>query len=301
MKATMQENEPVNSWQGVFKNPVAPVGVASMGDCVRPGRYALLSRFRRVENFTDGVHLAALVSHDTGGGPFHIVLEGDSFGRVRELEVRPDALCLDGALLLPLKDVPRFDSSMPVSADLSMAAQAGRLAELEQWLLENAPPRSMVFALRHDPGTAHRPGFERVMAEQLQQGVDAFRAGDDDEAVRLLRGCGLGLTPSGDDFLAGWFIARHLRSRMSGEQDRARIAHLAAAAVEGRLPLSLPVVFLRLAGAGRVNARTRRLIQALQQAGRDAWVSAAAAVMQTGATSGADWLAGFVTAARLPR
>jgi len=106
------------------------------------------------------------------------------------------------------------------------------------------------------------------------------------EAAAALAGLGPGLTPAGDDFLAGvmWGL------RFAGERDvDARCAAIVDAAAPRTTPLS--AALLRAAGAGLADARWHALLDALDR-GQDA-SAALRAVLAQGATSGADAWAGF--------
>ena len=50
-------------------------------------------------------------------------------------------------------------------------------------------------------------GFQKAFLQQMKTGTDLIFSGDVASGVKNLRGCGFGLTPSGDDFLSGLLFA----------------------------------------------------------------------------------------------
>lgn len=121
----------------------------------------------------------------------------------------------------------------------------------------------------------------------LREGLDALTAGDLDAAVRLLAGRGPGLTPAGDDVLAGyaaWWHAEGAAPRVSD------------AAAGRSAPLGL--AYLRCAERGELPAAAERALDAVRAA--DAVLAArhARALRSWGASSGAALLWGIAAGAR---
>ncbi len=131
-------------------------------------------------------------------------------------------------------------------------------------------------------------------AGELLQGL---RAGDEARVARgaeALAGLGPGLTPAGDDFLVGLMAALHawpklLPTGWMPERAAAIIAHAAA----GRTT-RLSAAWLRHAAVGEFGEAWHTLIHALAEGETAAIRSAAERILHTGATSGADALAGFL-------
>ena len=90
--------------------------------------------------------------------------------------------------------------------------------------------------------------------------ADALRALAEGEAAAALRllGCGPGLTPAGDDVLAGWLVARHAVDRPAPAV-AAAVARLAPARTS-----SLSATLLRRAIAGEAPPPCRDLLLALR-------------------------------------
>ena len=103
-----------------------------------------------------------------------------------------------------------------------------------------------------------------------------------------LAGLGGGLTPSGDDFLAGAMLAAWL-SHSVPERVCQLLLHTAAPRTT-----VLSAALLRAAAAGACSAPWHRLLAALANGGEEQLPSAVEEVLAHGHTSGADALAGFL-------
>ncbi|NCA82739.1 MAG: DUF2877 domain-containing protein [Opitutae bacterium] len=235
--------------------------VLSMGDRIRPGAYALRARFARSVLLLDHADRALfVVDRAIGPGPLNLVVAD------------PNAFVSGDSLAIPRRaDAPRFDSRLP---RLDRAARARLLRTLASALPRHAPPASLVSLFA--PAKA-LPRLQASRDALFQKAFGLFAAGRLAAGVKLIRGCGEGLTPSGDDFLCGWMLALRLR----------------------RIPAPLPTIlksarggnrvsnaFLEMAAQGRVNVAVKNLLQAPSAA-------RVHAVCGFGHSSGADLLCGL--------
>jgi hypothetical protein len=169
-----------------------------------------------------------------------------------------------------------------------------------------------------DLGTVHRlvlwsadrrtgalvPALERPLARRDLDRVT--------QCVASLVGRGPGLTPSGDDALVGLLAVLH-RLAPAGEGSPVAPPHRRAPAGEGAATgllrtaiaahlhrtADISAHYLRLAVAGHFGERLIALTDALAAGTHDEVETAAAAVIATGATSGADALLGVLSGVRL--
>jgi Protein of unknown function (DUF2877) len=144
--------------------------------------------------------------------------------------------------------------------------------------------------------------LERLMAA-LAQGLVAAQPRRDAHlkaAVRDLIGLGPGLTPSGDDVLAGALLGLHATGHLALAAELGN--HVASACIHGTSPLS--AAFLRCAIDGGTSADLHHVFSAaLANTARtnsartnSEWSSALDTLDRIGHTSGWDHLAGFLLA-----
>ena len=236
--------------------------IVSMGDQIRPGLYLVHSRFARsVLLFHDAGDALFVVDRAIGGGPLNLV--------VADPAVSAAAETLDIPRLLK---APRFDSSMP------KLEEDGRMrlrTLLETALPRHAPPDSLV-SLFAPAKKLPRPQLARD--ELFRQAFAHFANQRLDKGAHLIRGCGAGLTPAGDDFLCGMMLACRLRRNWAMAQTLLRHA-LGQNLVSN--------AFLKMAAKGCVNVAVQRLLQAPTDA-------AVKKVCAFGHSSGADLLCGLL-------
>ena len=232
-----------------------------MGDRIRPGKYAVKARFARSVLLLDGADRALfVVDRSIGAGPLNLVVAD------------PNAFVSRASLAIPRQpEALRFDSALPRR---DRTARAQLLRVLASALPRHAPPESLVSLFFPAKSL---PRLQRSRDALFRKAFDLFAAGRLAAGVRLIRGCGEGLTPSGDDFLCGWMLALRLRGKVSS---------IPAILKNARGHNAVSNAFLELSAQGRVNVAVKRLLLAPSSA-------RVKAVCAFGHNSGADLLGGM--------
>jgi len=239
--------------------------------------------------------VCALVGERIGPGPLNIVLPG----RLPQLALLPagaPATITADRLRLGVLEVDLACDEWEPSPDWAglraaypmVAGRAPRLLRLAQQL---APAPGLLALLAPETATAmpdaRVPGRFRQVLKALPPG-QLWSAEQVGEVAGQLAGLGAGLTPAGDDWLAGllmWAWLAHPRPQEVGE------AVIAAAASR---TTSLAAAFLRSAARGECDAAWQGLLSLLAARRCSNLDAAVRAVLAHGATSGADRLAGFL-------
>ena len=232
-----------------------------MGDCIRSGRYRVAARHTRSTLLAGAKGcILFMVACDIGPGPLNIVVDNPA---------RP--LSGDALQLPPWPAAPRFNSAMPLPGKSALA----RLDQLlDTALPRHAPPESLI-TLFEPP--RRLPPRQAARDQRFHEALDLISCGRLEAGIALIRGCGEGLTPSGDDFICGLMLALRL------QRHPARARALLPQALGGNLVAN---AFLKLAARGRVNIALQRLLEHPTPARLKA-------VCAFGHSSGADLLCGL--------
>jgi hypothetical protein len=157
-------------------------------------------------------------------------------------------------------------------------------------LTECAPSKSLAFLLDETRLKNFRSGFEQAFADRICRGVHQVFHGRLLEGIRSLKGCGLGLTPSGDDFIAGLLIGLNLLQELRGQAFQPTADAIFGAA-EGDNIFSN--TFLDLARRGLLFGRMKDLLIELMTGSEASVRKATGKLLAIGASSGADLATGF--------
>jgi len=263
-----------------------------LGDGIGEGIWKFHSRFSRSISFFDGVDLVSVAPPETGAGPHAVVMARLPDGETPQLTVDGGWLEIaDRRHAFTAEDVYDSRPEWGVPEAYRLAAGIGSLQEyLRRRGLAGNPARWLDGAPRETAGSA----FDREMARRFRQGMSLLLDGDPAAGARLLHGAGRGLTPAGDDFIAGVLHGWRLRESWRGIPLGSRIEAVYSECRATANPFV--ATFLREAREGRVFERLERVIRALIGGSAGDVEMAAERLLAVGATSGADLAAGLAAA-----
>lgn len=267
-----------------------------IGDHVAAGDYVLHSRFSRAVNFVrqseKGISsppMLSFVTEDAGPGPTNIVVRHLEAFQSSSLRISGDHLRVANRTHV-LDKLAVYDSTLH-SKSISWERLIYRLKRFETILLQTAPLKSLAVLLESGRKQQFATGFEQAYIARVQAGIGKILIGDVEQGIRMIRGLGFGLTPSGDDFIVGFLLGLVIIERIDGCDLRAFRQRIYDIAV-GQNPVSN--TFLYCAKEGWLFDRWKRVLASLlsdEDVSRDDVVRRVVAV---GETSGADTAVGFV-------
>ncbi len=258
--------------------------VRSFGDRILLGDYQVHSRFAKAVNFIQDDRLICLVDPQIGGGPINIVVSALDFTQTFSLHVDKDWFSC-GETILPKR--PLYLSGFPAGSIDPAGLQRG-LNQLEK-RLKNTHPKSLSFLIA--PRNNFSSAFDQAFAARISNGLRELRRGNLEAGASVLRGSGFGLTPSGDDFLAGWLWGLHAAQKFFNTDLSAEIERIFSSAKSSN-PLS--AAFLRCAREGRCFEPLQNLLKALMRGDNAQLDLAITQLLASGETSGADTAVGFL-------
>ncbi len=279
----------------------------------RPGFQAIVqSAFAEAVNLlTPHGAALALVSRRAGNGPLNAVV---SHPQALALLNRGDTVSGDGAALSLGKG---WRLALTPAADWNPCPPYSRLARRPQvvarnlaWLRQHLPLEAPQASLAAQPpaltqgafGSRPSVALVQARASALTGGLlQGYRQGDLGWITAFagrLAGLGPGLTPAGDDWLAGWLVGLRAAAAMDGSDPLLPLEVVSRAVIgSARSRTSrLSLAFLQAAADGAVAEPWHALLAALVDADPTPLRQAAAEIMRHGATSGSDMLAGFLAA-----
>jgi hypothetical protein len=236
--------------------------------------------------------IVAIVLPEIGDGPLNIVVEGwpGVFATVEPgmpAWIDETVLCLCD-LEIRLDEATVWEPR-PNWQQLRQSQEQieSRLAHVQTLALRHAPADSLI------GGRVTDSPYVATAWEAAQELRDIWGSGWSADGriegvAAQLAGLGCGLTPAGDDFLAGVM----LRAWLAHPEPQALCWFLFEAAAPRTTKLS--VAFLRAVARGKCGVAWHHLFNALQSSAEGELISAVQGVIAHGHTSGADMLAGFL-------
>ncbi len=286
------------SWPELSSDLPVPLRVRSASQpawenlCRARGTVRVLGRFHRSLDLLVNDTVLAFVLPEIRNGPFHVVLTCfPSQPLPDSMEVRRTHGGIRlGPWLLRITPPPFLWNPAPPWETLSARPEGlrplrtlrglRRLRTLAEQAARQDAARSPFAALLLGEGL---PAVTSLLQALSHPDPSAVR-----RAAAQLAGWGPGLTPSGDDFLAGVMLGLWLDR---GADAAAACAQIYAAAAPRTTRLSC--AFLRAASEGLADERWHVLLRALTLDDAEGLEHAARDVLAFGASSGLDMLAGF--------
>jgi hypothetical protein len=273
----------------------------TIGDMVEMGSYDLHAQFSRVASFVGDNRLVTLGTRGMDDGPLNIIVPALPEGLAR-LDVRTDTIVYHGRDVgfWKRRDGTIYDSAItgfpPGDSAVQRIKENG--AALRDFLGQSGHPSSPRYLWMSEAARFGAGQFEHAVALRIRAGAGALRAGQWIAGTRSLRGLGIGLTPTGDDFLVGVVFGLHLAARATGADARPAVDLICDEALRGKPRPREPIIqaMYRMARQARAFQSLKDLLAGIVSLRADGVVSCAQRVFSVGETSGTDLAAGLAWA-----
>ncbi|TVR43489.1 MAG: DUF2877 domain-containing protein [Bacteroidia bacterium] len=258
------------------------------GDRLLPGVYNHFAGFTRVDNYADAHGNIVAISDDVS--LLHantIILNNYEPGVIKRLEISVHSIMLDHEVYRRYKDqIFCSDFSFP-AMDLQTVQN-----KIKLFLNQNKnelPQNSLLFLLNPEIKTDPFSSFDKLLQQEFEKAFSFF---DDDffESIRKFRSKGKGLTPAGDDFIAGVLYGIDcLASVMKSDYSDLKNQIDEIAKTDNLFSQNM----LHLAKEGRYFKRLQDFLNTFFNQGSISALPPFQQLISTGDTSGADLISGF--------
>jgi len=260
----------------------------SIGDKVQQGTYKVHSRFNRVINFINCDQLISIVEKEIGAGPVNIVFEGVNLDGIHALKIEHQSILL-GKIKIDFQNIFYYHSSIDFE-HWDIKTFKKNLTFFKTLLIKTSPQKSLAFLLDEGRINDFHSEFEKMFVKQISNGVSEIFNGDMLSGVKKIKGCGFGLTPSGDDFIAGMLIGFNFIQKML----RKNFYNLINSIYEiSKGENIFSNTFMNLAKDGMVFEKMKRLLTDISYRGEKEICQSTERLFSVGASSGADMATGF--------
>lgn len=181
------------------------IRLLSFGDKIVSGTYHAHSKFSSVTNFTCGERVISLLKNKDLKSPSNIIVQNHDIQKINTITVAKKVICFDN---IPVEiDREKIYNSTIKFPTVSRQRYLENLHTCEKYLVSFPCPKSLAFLINDNLENEFSQGFEKLVALKLKAGVTKIFTRDLLAGIKMIRGVGFGLTPSGNDFIAGLLIA----------------------------------------------------------------------------------------------
>jgi len=265
------------------------IKLLSFGDHLEKGIYNVHSRFDKVINFYSGKAFVFIVNNSIGGGPFNIVVDDVDFSELEDLIIAEEYFQLNDEKVF-FDNSKKYNSELKVS-DFNENKFTSNLVFFEKTLIENSSDKSLTFLLDERRKKNFKSSYEIEFVRRFDLAAEYFISSNFLEGIKLIKGVGFGLTPSGDDFISGFLIALNYLQKFYKVDNSDLIAHVYEAAKGENIFTN---VFLLAAKNGSLFEKFKNLIHSILYSGQNEILENTRTLISFGETSGADQGVGFL-------
>jgi hypothetical protein len=260
------------------------------GDGLGPGIYHLFSKFTSVTNFVNRreqiVYLTSdkeLLSANSIFFPDPDLLNSSS------LDVST-SLITAGGKKFKRAEMGVYDSGFDFSC-LDHERFEKEIVKIPSQFHDRFPEKSLMFLLLPGAEKYFTSEFDRQFVMNARKSSELLGSGNLEEGIRMLKGTGYGLTPSGDDFIAGLLLGSFFHEAKTKSDQSSRREKIYRLALGKNL---LTNSFLLNAKDGKYFKPLKKVLLLLCDDDRQGFHNALVRFLGIGATSGADFLAGYI-------
>lgn len=262
--------------------------ISDIGKHIKNGHYNRIhSRFTDVVNFhhNDEIGLS-VVNRKIGGGPFNIVIDNFDPVDVNSVELNDDFLIID-PFRIELTNSSKTNYCLP---EIFSEIFLNNFSRLKDILIENCPKKSLAVFFDDERKRDFHSTFEKNLLAKYREAIQLFENNVIQNSVKIFRGLGFGLTPSGDDFNAGILMGLSVAERLYNS-DRSLLKNNIFETAKGENHISN--LLLYICKNGLCTEKFKEVLMALSGNDLARIECSVKNYISIGETSGADFLTGF--------
>lgn len=268
------------------------LNVQIAGDCLPKGKFKLHSAFANAANFINSSsEVLGLVNNHENITPNALCIPGVDFSAISCIEV-DDLYIFIEHNKIERSRVPEFESEIRFSKDEIFKIE-NLLKNIRTVSISSIPQKSLMALYFPQLESQFSSGFDKAFLCQSKLAFQQFQNGKVLEGIAMFRGIGYGFTPSGDDFNAGFLFGLNILEEKF-DKDFSEFKHQVYNIAKGGNPVVN--TFLLLAMQARYFNRLKKTLFLLPGKDKTATSEAFQPLLMHGETSGADLLAGLITA-----
>lgn len=261
-----------------------------IGDDFPVGKFHLHSTYRTVINFVNDQNRVGYITTNTELLAANaLYVPGINLNTMDSLTVS-DPIIQIGNLNADRSKMNIYESGLSFE-NVDFTQFEKDLVDLPVRFADLFPEKCLCFLIVPGRENFFTSSFDLHFMENAKRSADIISAGEIERGVKMIRGTGYGLTPSGDDFIAGLLLgiqANATRFRSDFSDLQTRIYKIAAG--ENLVTNS----FLRNACNGKYFSPLKKILILLSDGNYSQVGIALKSLLSIGSTSGADLLTGYM-------
>jgi len=261
--------------------------ILKIGDFIKDGNYRVHSRFKHHVNLVSDDNLITITDKVDDIGPLNIIIENADLLKIIAIRIQNNNIWINKNKLEISADM--IYNSLLNEQILDLDKIILNINSVKQELL-NSSKTGLQFLFDMKSLSPSAFTFLDEMRSQLNKGLELILNGELLTGILKIKGRGVGLTPEGDDFIAGLLYGLFIVGKFLKTDLKSIRNEIYTLTVSSNL---ISTNFLYLACEGRFYQDFKTLISALSSGNSIKINQSIDHIISRGETSGADLLTGF--------
>lgn len=184
------------------------INLPCAGNYLPLGNFKAHSRFTRVVNFVNETNEIAFITSEINFLAAHgIFFPGQNLKFIINLTITPQEIIINDQRI-NRSSINKYNSSLNFE-NINAVKFEENLLQLPILFSQEFPEKSLLFLLNPQYEANFTSGFDHAFMINALRSKELILSGELIKGVETIKGTGYGLTPSGDDFIAGLLLGMH--------------------------------------------------------------------------------------------
>ncbi|MGB9750136.1 MAG: DUF2877 domain-containing protein [Caldisericia bacterium] len=259
----------------------------SFGDKISLGEYIIHSKFKNSINFSNKEKLITLGNRNIGSGPSNIIFDKKDFESINKITIFENLFYINDEEFKIEKE-KIYSSNLKIS-NFDIQIFNNNLQIFEKYLKIFSKNKGLIPLI--DSDLEKTENLINNFIKRIHEGMKILFDEDIVKGIKLIKGVGIGLTPSGDDFIYG-VLAGLTVLEIIKKENNFYLKKLIYENAKGDNLISNN--FLYYASEGLFFEKTKKLILSIFFGSEREIVDSTVSILQIGETSGVDFSTGLL-------
>lgn len=267
--------------------------IKTVGNLLPHGHFILHSAFENVLNYVNSKNqLLTVAINDKYLSPNIIIILGRNLSIIKTMEfiIDEESVVIKDKGRFYIKYINIYDSFFDFKLTKNIDLKT-KISKFEDAYLPRFNPKSLRFLIDKKYEQDLVTSYEKAYVKYVKLVFYELKNGNFYEGISKMKGAGFGLTPSGDDFIAGMLYAFDVLKNVSKEKNNVDVEKIRKIA-KGKNPISNSLIYY--ASKGAYYKRFKDFLEAILY-NEENLEKAFNNLIEIGETSSSDMLTGFLT------
>lgn len=223
------------------------ISINKVGNLLPKGKFELHSTFKNVVNLVnEKQQILSFADDEKYLNPNTIIINSVGLPIIKKAWLDENKIEILGKFYF-FNEIEKFNSFLDFKSIKDIDLKT-KITKFENDYLQRFNPKSLRFLIDEKHEQNFETSFEKAFVKHMKSAFNEIQNGDFYAGISKMKGAGFGLTPSGDDFIAGMLYAYDVLKHLQGTEIYADIDKIREIATS-KNPISNSLIYYASKGA----------------------------------------------------